>query len=181
MNNIKKALYFACEKHDGQYRKGGRIPYIAHPVLVVFGVQKYTSDEDVIATALLHDVLEDCPDVSIDILQKEFGDRITNLVKEVSFISDKKYATWKEKKEAYLEKIKDVSNDALVIIANDKITNFQAYFNLLQKGSEVVKKFHGTPEEYYWYYNEVANILKTRLIDHLIIKEYCELLDSYKK
>jgi len=83
MNNIKKALYFACEKHDGQYRKGGRIPYIAHPVLVVFGVQKYTSDEDVIATALLHDVLEDCPDVSIDILQKEFGDRITNLVKEM--------------------------------------------------------------------------------------------------
>ena len=120
--DIKKALYFATEKHDGQYRKGsGRVPYIAHPVQVAFIVSTYTKDAEVIAAAFLHDVIEDCPNVSVNLLRKEFGNKIAQLVDEVSLVANKKFATWKERKEIYLKKIKDASKEALIIVAVDKV------------------------------------------------------------
>ncbi len=181
---IKKALYFAAEKHDGQYRKGGRIPYIVHPVLVALNVLAYTNDEEIISAAILHDVLEDCADVSFAILQNEFGHRIAQLVSEVSFLQDEKKAlvSWKEKKEMYLAKIKNISTDALIIVASDKINNMQAYFDALQnKGDTIAHYFGGTPDEYYWYYTEIEDILANKLGKHPIVGDYKAILHSYQK
>lgn len=179
--HIKKALYFAAEKHDGQYRKGGNVPYITHPVLVAFKVSKYINDEEIIAGAILHDVLEDCRDVTFKILQKEFGDRVAHIVDEVS-APDNTYATWKEKKEAYISKIKNVSDDALNIVAADKMMNMQAYFDALKtRGDEIKQYFKGTPNEYRWYYGEIGNILTYRLKNHSITQDYLKLLELYKK
>lgn len=181
---IKKALYFAAEKHDGQYRKGGRIPFIVHPVLVAFNVLTYTNDEEIVSAAILHDVLEDCTDVSVTLLQKEFGERITQLVCEVSLTQDEKnkYASWKEKKEAYLVKIKNASRNALIIVASDKMNNMQAYFEALQnKGDAIARHFGGTPDEYHWYYTEIANILTAKLDEHPITQGYITILNLYTK
>jgi len=57
----KKALPFAKEKHEGQTRKGEIIPYIYHPLLVAYHAIALGLDEDdLISTAILHDVCEDC-------------------------------------------------------------------------------------------------------------------------
>lgn len=179
---IKKALYFAAEKHDGQYRKGSRVPYIAHPVQVAFGVRAYTDDEGIIAAALLHDTLEDCPDVSVALLEKEFSDRVARIVNEISFIGDEKHVTWKEKKEAYLTKIKKASKEALVIVAVDKMCNFKAYFDALRKRDGVVARyFGGTPEQYRWYYTSIGNILTLALGEHPAAKDYTAAWQKYNK
>ncbi|MEK7564143.1 MAG: HD domain-containing protein [Patescibacteria group bacterium] len=179
---VKKALYFAAQKHEKQYRKGIPVPYIVHPVQVAFGVSKYTSDEEVIASAFLHDTLEDCHDVSLDILKNEFGHRVASLVDEVSLDKDKKYTTWKEKKEAYLKKINKASKDALIIVAIDKMSNLEGYFGaLIERGGKVVQDFGGTPNEYIWYYTEVGNILFSTLGESALIREYNALLEFYKK
>lgn len=183
-SRIKKALYFAAEKHDGQYRKGGRIPYIVHPVLVALNVMAYTNDEEIISAAILHDVLEDCPNVSFSILQNEFGHRTAQLVSEVSFLQDKKNVpvSWKERKEIYLAKIKNISIDALLIVASDKINNMQAYFGALQSnGDTIAHHFGGTPDEYYWYYTKIKDILDIKLGKHPIVRDYETILCSYQK
>ncbi len=173
---IKKAIYFAAKKHDGQYRKGGHVPYIAHSVQVAFGVSRYTNNEEVIAAAFLHDVLEDCFDVSLPILQKEFGDHIAQLVNEVSFSKNKKYKNWKEKKKAGLKKIKKISKEALIIIAVDKMVNMQAYFEALKKkGKKIGRDFGGTPDEYRWFYTKVKDILVSKLGDHPVVKDYIKI------
>lgn len=182
--DIKKALYFATEKHDGQYRKGsGRVPYIAHPVQVAFIVSTYTKDAEVIAAAFLHDVIEDCPNVSVNLLRKEFGNKIAQLVDEVSFIKNKKYATWKDGKKEQLLKIKKASKNALLIIAVDKMVNLQSYFDAIKKkGDGVVKlDFHGTPDEYHWFYTEVGKILTSLIGEHLVVKDYNKIYKSYQK
>jgi GTP pyrophosphokinase len=61
----KKALAFAREKHNGQYRKPGhsdeRIPYIYHPLLLTCHALALGLDEDdLLSACLLHDVCEDC-------------------------------------------------------------------------------------------------------------------------
>lgn len=61
----KKALAFAREKHNGQYRKPGhsdeRIPYIYHPLLLTcHALALGLEDDDLLSACLLHDVCEDC-------------------------------------------------------------------------------------------------------------------------
>jgi GTP pyrophosphokinase len=56
-----KALGYAREKHNGQFRKDGVTPYIAHPLqMACYAVALGVKDDYIIATILLHDVVEDC-------------------------------------------------------------------------------------------------------------------------
>lgn len=54
----KRALAFATQKHDGQFRKGG-LPYITHPIAVCEIIKEKGLDEDYQLVALFHDLLED--------------------------------------------------------------------------------------------------------------------------
>lgn len=54
---IQRAKEIATEAHKGQFRRDGKTPYITHPKAVAHRLR--AESEDVIATAWLHDVLED--------------------------------------------------------------------------------------------------------------------------
>ena len=61
--NAIRALAFAKEKHEGQWRspKSLRIPYIIHPLTMTCHALAMGLEEDVLLAALLlHDVCEDC-------------------------------------------------------------------------------------------------------------------------
>lgn len=85
------ALPLARRLHAGQYRKDG-IPYIQHPLKVCSTLISYgVYDDDTLAAALLHDILEDCHDklplngkelITEYNLSKEMFDIITLLTKE---------------------------------------------------------------------------------------------------
>ena len=79
---ITHAFRFAERAHDGQQRRSGE-DFIHHP----FGVAKICAelrlDEQTIAAALLHDVVEDT-DVELEELRAEFGDEIAQLVDGVT-------------------------------------------------------------------------------------------------
>jgi len=75
LSKIEKAITFAAWSHRGQVDKVG-LPYILHPLYVM--LQMKTESERVVA--VLHDVLEDCPQVSlsditdrIDMTEEEIG------------------------------------------------------------------------------------------------------------
>ena len=56
---IGEAAAFADKAHKGAFRKGTKIPYITHPMETAVIVSAFTDDEEIIAAALLHDVMED--------------------------------------------------------------------------------------------------------------------------
>lgn len=62
MPQTSKVLPFAREAHSGQVRKGkDSVPYIYHPLLIAcHALALGMDDDDIISTALLHDVCEDC-------------------------------------------------------------------------------------------------------------------------
>lgn len=76
---IEKAIQFAVLAHSGTKRKGKARPYILHPVEVMTIVAGLTEDEEVMSAAVLHDVVEDT-DIGPDVIRKEFGERVTQLV-----------------------------------------------------------------------------------------------------
>jgi len=68
MNILAKAIQFASDKHADQTDKGGHA-YILHPLRMMMRLR--TSDDELMAVAVLHDVVEDCG-VSFDDL-RAFG------------------------------------------------------------------------------------------------------------
>ena len=76
LKNTLKAVDFAVEAHKGQTRKKSDVPYIYHPLnLACHALSMGIKDDDVIATCLLHDVVEDCgkklEDLPVDDAVKE--------------------------------------------------------------------------------------------------------------
>ncbi len=61
-----QAMYYAREKHSGQFRKTGsplneKVPYIIHPLMMACHAHAMGIGNDkVLATIMLHDVCEDC-------------------------------------------------------------------------------------------------------------------------
>lgn len=83
MNIIGKAAMFASAKHKGQVDDDGK-PYILHPSLVAdIIVQLNLHDDNLLAAAYLHDVIEDTNTTYTELL-KEFGKDIADLVHEVT-------------------------------------------------------------------------------------------------
>jgi (p)ppGpp synthase/HD superfamily hydrolase len=82
-NIIHKAARYASLKHGGQLDANGENYFLKHLQVVALVIQQMTKNENVIAAAYLHDVIEDTP-VTESELRKEFGSRVTDLVMEVT-------------------------------------------------------------------------------------------------
>lgn len=92
--NIVRALDYATEKHDGQFRKSGE-PYIIHLINVGYILATLHVSPVTLQAGLLHDVIEDCG-VSKDTLSTEFSAEIANLVESVTKIGNIKFKDEKE-------------------------------------------------------------------------------------
>src|SRR6478672_2360566 len=77
---VREALEVARKAHAGQIRNasGGR-PYIDHPVAVAERLSEYLDGDELLAAALLHDVVEDS-DLEVDDIRARCGDRVAELV-----------------------------------------------------------------------------------------------------
>lgn len=126
MNDSLKALQIARNHHTGQLRKGGT-PYIVHPLrMACYGIAIGIRDDNIIATALLHDVVEDCG-VSLESLP--FNEKIKNGVKYMtikSFPGEEKSET---KKRYFCDLIN--SREAVVVKALDRYDNLSEMANVL--------------------------------------------------
>jgi len=75
------ALAFASELHSGQKRKSGA-PYISHPCAVaeILAREMNFKDPVLLAAALLHDVVEDIPWITLEDVESRFGLQVAELV-----------------------------------------------------------------------------------------------------
>jgi GTP pyrophosphokinase len=97
---VKHAYDFAEAAHDGKLRRSGE-PYISHPTSVAIILAEIQLDQEALAAALLHDVIEDT-DITMEELDKEFGDRVARLVDGVTKLGRIRWTT--EEDQAVREK-----------------------------------------------------------------------------
>ena len=101
MELVSEAIVFAAKAHDGMRRKKSEVPYILHPMEAAVIVGTMTSDQELIAAAALHDVVEDAG-ITLAEIEEKFGRRVRDLV--ASETEDKREtlrpeATWRIRKE----------------------------------------------------------------------------------
>lgn len=83
---LEEILEFSIMAHEGQYRKSGE-PYVTHPILVACVAAHFSSEEDIIATALLHDVVEDT-EYDLDYIKDHWGEEIAHMVDGLTKIDE---------------------------------------------------------------------------------------------
>jgi len=76
---LDEVLKFATMAHGDQKRKYTGEPYIVHPIAVSEIVKTVPHTDEMIAAALLHDVVEDTP-VTIQEIETKFGSKVAELV-----------------------------------------------------------------------------------------------------
>ena len=145
---IRKAFNYAVEAHQKQRRRSGEA-YIFHPIAVAKIVASEIGlDAISIASALIHDVVEDNNDHSIEKIEKEFGQNISKIVDgltKIGKLNTKGYSDVSIQAENYRKMLLTLNDDIRVIIIKiaDRLHNMQTlssmqYEKQIQKASETL-------------------------------------------
>ncbi len=177
---LDHAIIFATRSHSGTMRKGTNIPYIVHPIEAASIVSTMTDEEEVIAAAVLHDVLEDTQATEQDLLA-HFGRRITELV--IGETEDKRRnlppnLTWRVRKQETLTFLETrASKQAKMLALADKLSNLRSiYRDVYFIGDAVWERFNVKDKTMHaWLYRSTARALQD-LEDYPAWQEYSYLV-----
>ncbi|MBC8063636.1 MAG: bifunctional (p)ppGpp synthetase/guanosine-3',5'-bis(diphosphate) 3'-pyrophosphohydrolase [Chlorobia bacterium] len=102
IKKIRYAYFISEQAHAGQQRSSGE-PYILHPLAVAHILADLRMDDDTICAGLLHDVIEDNPAFTAEMLTKSFGDDVTQLVEGVTKLKFRSASELSERQKAAAE------------------------------------------------------------------------------
>ena len=181
MELVSEAIAFAVKAHDGMRRKKSDAPYILHPMEAAVIVGTMTNDQNMIAAAALHDVVEDAG-ITIREIEEKFGSRVRELVQ--SETEDKRAdlppeSTWHIRKEESLSVLKNTDDIAVLMVwLGDKLANMRSiYRDWKIEGDAMWQRFNQKDvNQQAWYYRSIVE-LTARLSDTSAWLEYKTLTE----
>ncbi len=132
-SGIEQAIRTSLEAHGGQTRKGSDLPYVSHPIHVAFSLVRLGCHTQMIQAGLLHDVVEDCEDWTLDRVRLEFDENVAQWVGE---LTEPKGLDWEARKQNAVERVGSMSNEAATIKAADKLHNLASLCLSLEQAEE---------------------------------------------
>ena len=162
MELVTKAAIFAVNAHDGMKRKTNKNPYILHPMEAASITGTMSESQELIAAALLHDVVEDAG-ITAKQIETEFGKRVAELVssetenKRADLPAD---ATWELRKQESIALLKSTSDiDVKKLYLSDKLSNMRSFYREWKLlGDDMWQKFNQKDKEKQeWYYRSIAD------------------------
>ena len=140
---VTRAVMFATDWHGDQQRPTG-VPYLEHllETLEVLVRGAGSTDPDVLAAGVLHDVLEDtrCTE---DELSRNFGQRVTALVQ---WVTKPAGGAAGDSKEAYLYGLRQAPREAKLVKLADRASNVQTLRNM--PGLDWQRKYYAQTVQY---------------------------------
>lgn len=120
----QRALDFARAAHESidQRRKHTGEPYIVHPIAVAELVKTVPHTPEMVAAALLHDVVEDTP-VGLEAVRRAFGDPVATLVDWLTDVSNPSDGNRRVRKKLDLDHLAAAPAEAQTVKFADLIDN----------------------------------------------------------
>ncbi len=177
---VDKAIVYATKYHANTRRKGKNIPYILHPLEAMGIVATITDDQELIAAAALHDLIEDT-DATYEDIENEFGKRVADIVLSESnnALPNHKELSWHQIREITANNLKHSSIDCKIVALGDKLSNMRAiYTDYKLLGNELWNRFNEkNPLEHKWRYVELTKCFD-ELVDTNAYKEFKHLVEK---
>lgn len=142
-------------------------------------------DVELAIGGLLHDVLEDCEDVTENELRERFGPEVARIVLACTDTlpgdSPAKKSPWRERKEHYLAGFQGKDRSIQLVAACDKLHNLQNIVaDLRVEGPDFLKRFRAPPDQLLWYYQSIRAALREDLPPALLA-ELDALLGAFEQ
>jgi (p)ppGpp synthase/HD superfamily hydrolase len=167
------ALGYAARLHADQRRKISGEPYLAHLLATAAIVMEHGGNEDETIAALLHDAVEDQGGESTAAeIRRRYGAHVAEIVEGCSDTAVTPKPPWRERKEAFIARLRTASPSVLLVVAADKLHNAQSILRAYRShGESLWSGFRGGREGTLWYYRAVVDTLQqagaTPLVDQL--------------
>lgn len=177
-DRFEDALIFAFRLHAAQVRKTSQVPFMAHLLAVAGIVLDHGGSEDEAIAALLHDAAEDQGGLEVlNSIGKKFGVIVARIVDGCTDTYEHPKPPWKDRKEAYLNRLLDEEKDVRFVSLADKVHNARSLILELRKGNDSVwDQFKGGKEGTLWYYNTLKEVYLQTGRD-LLTEEFSELVN----
>jgi (p)ppGpp synthase/HD superfamily hydrolase len=160
------ALGWAAELHRRQLRKGKPVPYLSHLLAVSAMVWEDGGDEDQAIAALLHDAIEDAG-ISGAQISARCGERVAAIVLDCTDTaedwSEGEKEPWLLRRTRFLDRLAQLSDDSLLVIAADKAHNAGDMAIDARHDPAIWSRFSAGLEGSVWYLLRVHQQLKHRL------------------
>jgi (p)ppGpp synthase/HD superfamily hydrolase len=142
---VRAALTKARSDHAGQVRNGsGGMPYAEHPIAVASLLDEHGYDDEVLAAALLHDVVEDSG-TTLDELRELFGAEVAGIVGALT--DDESIDSYRERKAEHRERVAAAAGGAHAIYGADKLTNVRTLRAAYEDEGDAVREEFKVPIE----------------------------------
>ena len=144
---IRDAFDYARDAHEGQTRHSGE-PYFTHPVAVAAVLAEQRLDDASIATALLHDTIEDTGSTFAEVRDR-FGEDVAMLVDGVTNLTKLQLSSLETKQAENFRKLfMAMSRDLRVLLVKlgDRLHNMRTIRHMPH--AKQVKKAHETMDIY---------------------------------
>ncbi len=133
---VRGALEAASEAHADQIRNGsGGRPYIEHPIAVAVLLAEHGFPDEVLAAALLHDVVEES-ETEVGEIRARFGEPVGGLVEALT--DGEEIQPYERRKDVHRAQVEEAGPDALAIYAADKLANIRALRRVYASEGEVL-------------------------------------------
>jgi len=159
-SKFEQALIYATRLHGKQVRKISGVPYIAHLLAVTALVLEDGGNEDEAIAALLHDAVEDQGGAATrEEILRQFGDRVVAIVDGCTECDTIPKPPWQERKQRYLEQIRQGSPAVRRVALADKLHNARSLLaDYRRQGEEIWSVFNGGREGTLWFYKSLLAI-----------------------
>jgi len=159
------ALAYAAQLHAAQFRKGTKIPYVAHLLSVTALVLESGGNENQAIAAVLHDAVEDQGGAATAAaIRERFGDEVTELVLACTDTDESPKPPWQARKQHYLDHLSHSPPAAFIICGADKLHNITSILHdYEQLGTALWSRFGGGREGTLWYFRELVKLLDDRM------------------
>jgi (p)ppGpp synthase/HD superfamily hydrolase len=160
-NTFGNALAFAAKLHGKQTRKGSDTPYISHLLAVTAITLDHGATENEAIAAVLHDAVEDQGgQATLEEIRRRFGDQVASIVAACSDTDESPKPPWRERKEAYVARLRTEPYSVRLVVAADKLHNVRDVLRSYRiHGDDLWSHFKGGRDGTIWYYGAVVDAL----------------------
>lgn len=173
---VGTALVYAAQAHSGQVRNSGNgeTPFIDHPIAVAERLAQNGYSGEVLAAALLHDVLEKT-DTDRDEVEERFGETVAGLVDALT--ERDRIDAYGDRKDEHRERVSRSEPEARAIFATDKLVNLEALREAYAvKGEGVDKELHVPLDTKVRTWRLDLDMLRDRSPDLQLVKDLADQL-----
>jgi (p)ppGpp synthase/HD superfamily hydrolase len=179
-HRLIEATRLAWRWHGLETRKAKPISYMSHLLQVEGLVISVGGDVEQAIAALLHDSLEDAPTPAERTerearIASDFGAAVLQIVLDCTDTTPaeagENKGPWRERKERYLNQLRDAESASRLVAACDKRHNLgDLVWDLRHDGPATLDRFNAGGAEQLWYYESIVEICKPSIPSRLTLE-----------